>query len=147
MSDKTVAEKARVKPGVRVALINPSRPVVDSLGLPADATFVGPDAADIVLLFANAKAELEEQLPKAIAALKPGASVWVFFKKGARAAGYDMNRDTVWGLAEPMGLRPLGLLSVDETWSVFRLRPGDRAAYDEILSKVRDVGPDPDDEL
>lgn len=124
MSEKTVAEKARVKPGVAVATINGVQPVVAALGLPADAAFVTPDAADIVLLFVNSKAELEAELPKAAAALKPGAAVWVFFKKGAKAAGYDMNRDSVWYTAEPLGLRPLGIVGVDDTWSAFRLRPG-----------------------
>jgi hypothetical protein len=33
-----------------------------------------------------------------------------------------MNRDTVWSVAEKLGMRPLGLVGVDDTWSVFRLR-------------------------
>jgi hypothetical protein len=33
-----------------------------------------------------------------------------------------MSRNTVWAAAEKLGLRPLGLLSVDDTWSAFRLR-------------------------
>jgi hypothetical protein len=37
-----------------------------------------------------------------------------------------MNRDDVWALAERVGLSPLGLVSVDETWSAFRLRPARR---------------------
>ncbi|HET6352159.1 MAG TPA: hypothetical protein VFG89_08530 [Coriobacteriia bacterium] len=124
MIEKTVAEKARVKPGVAVATINAVQPVVDCLGLPGDAVFVAPDAADIVMLFVNTQAELDAELPKAVAALKPGAAVWVFFKKGAKAAGYDMNRDSVWYAAEPLGLRPLGIVGIDDTWSAFRLRPG-----------------------
>lgn len=124
MTEKTVAEKARVKPGVAVATINPAEGVVESLGLPADASFVEPDAADIILLFVNARAELEQHLPAAVAALTPGAAVWVFFRRGAKAAGLDMSRDTVWELAEPLGLRPLGIVGVDDTWSAFRLRPG-----------------------
>jgi hypothetical protein len=37
-----------------------------------------------------------------------------------------MNRDDVWAAAEALGLRPIGLVSVDETWSVFRLRTARR---------------------
>ena len=29
-----------------------------------------------------------------------------------------MNRDNVWAIAERLGMRPLGLVSVDETWCV-----------------------------
>ncbi len=34
-----------------------------------------------------------------------------------------MNRDSVWAIAERLNLRPLGLVSIDDTWSAFRLRP------------------------
>lgn len=123
MADKTVAEKARVKPGTTVAVLNPVPGVVESLGLPADVTFVKPDAAQLVLLFVATCAELEAQMPPAVAALAPGASIWVFYRKGSKAAGLDMNRDNVWAIAEKLDMRPLGLVSVDDTWSAFRLRP------------------------
>ena len=44
-------------------------------------------------------------------------------KPGTTIAGLDMNRDSVWAIAERLDLRPLGLVSVDETWPAFRLRP------------------------
>jgi hypothetical protein len=61
-------------------------------------------------------------MPPAVAGLAPGAALWVFFRKGSKAAGLDMNRDSVWAVAERLGLRPLGLVSIDDTWSAFRLR-------------------------
>jgi hypothetical protein len=98
--------------------------VVESLGLPADTTFVGSDAAQLVFLFVRSGAELESKMPKAAKALAPGASLWVFYRKGSKAAGMSVNRDDVWALAEGLGMRPLGLLSVDDSWSAFRLRAG-----------------------
>ena len=125
MTEKTVAQKARVKSGVAVAVIEPAPDgVVDSLGLPDDATFVTPDAADLVFLFAMTQADLDERMPAAVAALRPGAAIWVFFRKGSKSAGLDMNRDSVWYVAEGLGMRPLGIVGIDETWSAFRLRPG-----------------------
>jgi len=123
VSDKTVAEKARVKPGTTIAVLDPVPGVVESLGLPADVEFVEPSAAQLVFLFVNARAELEERMPGVVADFAPNASIWVFFRKGSKTAGLDMNRDTVWEVAEKLGLHPLGLISVDDTWSVFRLRP------------------------
>jgi hypothetical protein len=38
-----------------------------------------------------------------------------------------MSRNTVWTVAETLGLRPLGMVSVDDTWSAFRLRRSSRA--------------------
>ncbi len=124
MSPKSVAAKARVRPGTTVAVLNAVRGVVESLGLPKDVAFVAPGKAELVFLFVSSRAELESRMPRAVAALAPTAALWVFFRKGAKAAKLDMNRDDVWAAAEKLGMRPLGLVSVDETWSAFRLRPG-----------------------
>jgi hypothetical protein len=122
MADKTVAQKARVKPGTTIAVINRVPRIVESLGLPKGVAFVKPAKADLVFLFARTASELEKRMPPAVAALGPGSAIWVFFRKGARGAGLDMNRDSVWAVAEGLDLRPLGLVSVDDTWSAFRLR-------------------------
>jgi hypothetical protein len=123
--EKTVAQKARVKPASRIAVVNRVAGVVESLGLPRSVTFVRrPAAADLVFLFTRSRAELEAKMPPAAAALAPAAAIWVFFRKGSREAGLDMNRDTVWGVAERLGMRPLGIVGVDDTWSAFRLRRG-----------------------
>ena len=122
MADKTVAQKARVKPGATIAVINRVARVVESLGLPEGIKFVKPVKADLVFLFARTRAELNAKMPPAVAALGPESAIWVFFRKGSGAAGLDMSRDTVWALAAKLKLRPLGLMSVDDTWSAFRLR-------------------------
>ncbi len=122
MSDKTVAQKARVKPGSTIAVINRVAGVVESLGLPKGVAFVKPGDAELVFLFVRTRAELEARMPKAVAALGPASALWVFFRKGGRDAGLDMNRDSVWAVAEKLELRPLGLVSINDTWSAFRLR-------------------------
>lgn len=123
MSDKSVAQKAHVKPGMTIAVLNPVPGIVESLGLPEGVTFVDASDADLVFLFVTTLAELEAQMPTAVHALAPGAAIWVFYRKGSEAAGFDMNRDSIWAVAERLDLRPLGLVAIDETWSAFRLRP------------------------
>jgi hypothetical protein len=118
---KTVAQKGHVKPGTRIAVVNRAPGIVESLGLPA-VTFVRSGHADLVFLFVRTRAELETHMPRAVGRLGSGAALWVFFRKGSKGAGLDMSRNTVWAVAERLDLRPLGLLAVDETWSVFRLR-------------------------
>ena len=122
MSDKSVAQKARVKPGTGIAVLNGVPGVVESLGLPEDVAFVDPGDAQLVFLFVRTRAELE-WLPPAVAELASGAAIWVFYRKGSAAAGLDMSRDSIWVIAEKLGMRPLGLVGVDATWSAFRLRP------------------------
>jgi hypothetical protein len=122
-TEKTVAEKARIKPGATIAVLNRVPGIVESLGLPEGVTFVEPTEAQIVFLFVSTRAELEEQMPRAVAGLAPRAAIWVFYRKGSKAAGFDMNRDSIWAIAEKMDMRPLGLVGIDDTWSAFRLRP------------------------
>ena len=97
--------------------------VIEALGLPEGVAFVDPPEADLVFLFATTRAELDQQMPAAAAQLKSGAALWVFFRKGSKATKLDMNRDSVWAVAERLDMRPLGLIGVDDTWSAFRLRP------------------------
>lgn len=123
MAEKTVAQKARIKPGTTVAVLNPAPGVVESLGLPADVSFVGPTEAELVFLFVNTHAELDTLMPPTVAGLAPGAAIWVFYRKGSKTAGLDMNRDSIWAIAEKLEMRPLGLVGIDDTWSAFRLRP------------------------
>jgi hypothetical protein len=123
MSDKTVAEKAHIRPDTTIAVLNSVPGVVESLGLPDGVTFVEPADAQLVFLFVNSHVELDALMPSAIKGLAPGAAIWVFFRKGARSAGLDMNRNSIWTIAETMDMRPLGLVAIDGTWSAFRLRP------------------------
>jgi hypothetical protein len=122
MPDKTVAEKAHIKPGTTIAVLNPVPGIVESIGLPADVTFVEPTEAQLVFLFVHKRAELDALMPSAVAQLAPKAAIWVFYRKGSKAAGLDMSRDSVWYLAETLGMRPLGIVGIDDTWSAFRLR-------------------------
>ena len=124
MPGKSVAEKARIKPGATIAVINPVAKIVDSLGLPEDVKFVKPAQAQLIFLFVKARGDLEGRMPGAVAAMAPGAKLWVFFRKGSKTAGLDMNRDDVWAVGERLGMRPVSLISVDETWSAFRLKRG-----------------------
>jgi hypothetical protein len=126
--EKSVAQKAHVKPGTKISIINRVPGIVESLGLPRDVTLVRPPNAQLLFLFVRTEAELQAKMPPAVARLNSGSAVWVFFQKGSMQAGLDMNRNTVWAVAERLGLRPLGLVSVDETWSAFRLRVAERAA-------------------
>lgn len=122
MLTKTAAQKGGIKPGASVSLLHPIPEVIEAIGLPADVQMVRPGAARIVILCVGSRAELDERLPAAVQQLETGATLWVCFRKGARAAGLDMNRNDVWAAAEQLGLRPLGLVAVDAAWSAFRLR-------------------------
>jgi len=128
LAEKSVAQKARVKPGTTIAVVNRVPRIVESLGLPEDVAFVKPAIAQLVFLFVRTRAELQAKLSPTVKQMAPGSAIWVFFRKGSQDAGLDMNRNTVWAAAEKLDMRPLGIVSVDETWSAFRLRRGTRGS-------------------
>lgn len=124
MGDKSVAQKAHVKPGTTVAVINPVPGVVESLGLPDDVVFVDAAAARLVFVFVRDREELDDLVAPAATRLAPGSALWVFYRKGSKGAGLDMSRNDVWDAVDKLGFRPLGLVTVDDTWSAFRFKHG-----------------------
>jgi hypothetical protein len=121
LATKTVAEKGHLKPGTRLTIVNPVQSVVDSLGLPP-VDLVDLSNAQTAFLFVKDRTDLDRHMPSVASQLGPGARLWVFFRKGSKAAGLDMNRNDIWASADALDLRPVGLLSVDESWSAFRFR-------------------------
>jgi hypothetical protein len=87
MTERSVAEKARVRPGTTIAVIDGRPEIVDSLGLPEGVRFVAASQAQLVFLFVAGKADLEEKLPAAVRGMGASAALWVFFRKGSASAG------------------------------------------------------------
>jgi hypothetical protein len=46
-------------------------------------------------------------------------------EKSSKAAGYDLNRDTIWSFAQAIGLDFVANISIDATWSGMRMRPSE----------------------
>jgi hypothetical protein len=82
VAEKTVAQKAHVKPGTTIAVLKRVVGVVESLGLPKDTRFATPAKAQLVFLFVRTRTELEKTMPSAVKRMAPGSALWVFFKKG-----------------------------------------------------------------
>jgi hypothetical protein len=123
MSEKTVAAKMRIKPGATLALVYAPPGIGESLDLPADVTFVDElRGADHVLVFVSKRAEVEERIPATVKAIGPTTDYWVIFRKGSKAAGLDMSRDTIWEVASALGMRPLGVITVNDAWAGFHLK-------------------------
>jgi hypothetical protein len=123
-AQKTPAQKMLLKPGATAALLHVPAGILPVLGV-ADGASVQdyPAGAGFILEFATTQDEAEERL----AALKPhvGAATvaWLAYPKGSRAAGHDLNRDTIWKYAATIGLVLVTNVSIDDTWSALRVRP------------------------
>jgi hypothetical protein len=120
MSSKTVADKLLIKPNTTVwasdfARLDMIRPLPDGV-----RRVDRPDEAATALVFADDAASLREILAAHKDDVTGPSSFWVAYPKGNKT---DINRDTVWPIVGDYGLRPIGQVAVDDTWSALRFRP------------------------
>ncbi len=80
----------------------------------------GLDEATTAIVFADDAASLREILTAQGERLDRPSTLWIAYPKGNRT---DINRDTLWPMVTPYGMRPIGQVSVDDAWSALRFRP------------------------
>lgn len=113
---RAALEKLRIKPGMRLWVINPGLTVTG-------AEVVAGPPAEAVLLFANSRGQLESLMPEAVAATAGGKLLWVAYPKLSSKAAGDLSRDVIREVAPKYGLDTVSQVALDETWSALRLRP------------------------
>ncbi len=128
----TLADKLRIRPGQRVALVNAPPSYPDRLAPLPEGAEVMDDldrAASAVHLFVGDAAELARLVGSAQAAVAPGGLLWIAYRKGGVKAGTDLNRDILRDtMATAHGWDSVTLVALDDAWSAMRFRPSDRAS-------------------
>ena len=122
-----LARKLQIKPGSRIALVNPPAGYAERLEpLPGGAQVVDlQPGLDVVQVFAHDRAQLE-RAAGALGSVRDGGLLWVCYPKGGKKAGTDLNRDLLWQELSKLGLAGVTLVAVDDTWSAMRFRPADQ---------------------
>jgi hypothetical protein len=126
MADKSLSEKMKLVGGMHAAVVNPPTGYLDQLSTPRDTKISkrlesGP--FDWVQIFVKSKAELESLAPLLVKALKPASMLWITFPKGTSKIQTDLTRDKGWESIQALNLKWINLISVNEMWSAFALRP------------------------
>lgn len=123
-SEKSVLERLQVKPGRSLRLINAPDGYTSILGpLPERSKFATKfEKAVVVLFFVKNMEWLKTGLSAAADALSPGGILWVIYPKLTSALRSDVSRDTIWKYTETIGWTGVAMVSVDETWSAFRMK-------------------------
>ena len=126
MPESPLARKMKLKPGQRVALVKAPEGYLKEINpLPAGVEVAEKlqGQFDRVQIFVKNKAELDKLLPKVVRALKPDSLLWISYPKGTSKIQTDLTRDKGWDSLQKTNLKWVTLISVDEMWSAFALRP------------------------
>jgi hypothetical protein len=126
MTENPLVKKMKLKPSQRAAIINAPGGYVEALQpLPANVELMENLAGtfDWVQLFVKTQAELAQVIAHVRAALKPTGTLWITFPKGTSKFQTDLTRDKGWDALQGIDLKWITLISVNDTWSAFALRP------------------------
>ena len=123
MPESALAKKMKLKPNVKAAVINAPENYVDMLKHDTALSPTLRGKFDWIQIFVRTKAELESLAPKATRALQPESMLWISFPKGSSNIQTDLTRDKGWESLQALDLKWITLVSVNETWSAFALRP------------------------
>jgi hypothetical protein len=126
MAESALAKKMKIKPGQKIAVLGAPEGYLAKLKpLPSgvEITEKLQGKLDWIQVFVKSKAELDRIAPKAAQALKPEGSLWLTFPKGSSKVQTDLTRDKGWDSVAKLNLKWITLVSVDDTWSAFSLRP------------------------
>ncbi len=122
MSDISLAHKLKLKPGILAAILNvPAGYLIELAPERVTIEYALTSKYDWIQVFVKGKAELDTLFPALVAALKPDSLLWISFPKGGSGVQTDLSRDKGW--EQVVGLKWLNLVSVNQTWSAFSLRP------------------------
>jgi hypothetical protein len=123
MPESALAKKLKLKPDSKAAVINAPEDYVETLRHDTALSPTLRGKFDWIQIFVRNKAELDELAPKAAKALRPESMLWISFPKGSSKIQTDLTRDTGWESLQALDLKWITLVSVNETWSAFALRP------------------------
>ena len=113
-----LARKLQLKPGSRL-WIRPDDAAAEVRDTPG-IEVSGVDDADVALIFATDKRDVDSVLTEHRDALAHARAVWIVYAKGNRT---DMNRDTLWVQLAEYGWRAVSQVAYDDVLSAIRVRP------------------------
>ena len=123
MPESALAKKMKLKSDLKAAVINAPENYVDALKHNTALSPTLNGKFDWIQIFVRDKAELDALAPKAAKALRPESILWISFPKGASKIQTDLTRDQGWEGVQKLDLKWINLVSVNETWSAFAMRP------------------------
>ena len=123
MPESPLSKKMKLKAGASAAVINAPENYVTELKHDTAMSPTLNGKFDWIQIFVKSKAELDALAPKAAKALKPESVLLISFPKGSSKIQTDLTRDKGWESVQKLKLKWINLISVNEIWSAFAVRP------------------------
>ena len=126
MTISPLATKLKLKAGQKAAVVGAPAEYLKGLyplpeGVQLSDSLDGK--YDWLQVFVRNEIELVAILPHMLASLKLESLVWLTFPKGSSKIQTDLTRDKGWDSLRGANLKWINLVSVNDTWSAFSLRP------------------------
>jgi hypothetical protein len=122
MSDKTIADKMYLKTAKTLAIFNGAANPGVVAQLPQNMIADDDTEADVVLLFALNKTDLDKSWDQALARLGEKGSLWIAYLKHSAPKATDLNKEVIYDYAKERGVTGVALISMDADWSAVRLK-------------------------
>jgi hypothetical protein len=122
MSEKTIADKMFLRNAKSMSILNGNVHPGMVSQMPPDLIKNDQDKADVVLMFAMNRKELEQYLPMAKERLGDKGSLWIAYLKQTASKATDINRDSINDYAKENGITGVAMISIDGDWSALRLK-------------------------
>jgi hypothetical protein len=123
-SKTPLAQKLGIKPGTKVAALNPPGGYRKLLApVPADVSFTDNANAgsNFVHLFVTERITLQKELKRLRKLLDDAGVLWVSWPKKASGVTTDITEDVIRDVCLPLGFVDVKVCAVDETWSGLKL--------------------------
>ena len=119
-SGTPLPKKLGIKVGAVVALLGAPKHFERTLGqLPDDVQLKrqARGTADLIVMFARSRADLDRRFPAAKRALTDKGGLWIAWPKKASGVATDLTQNDVRGIGLKSGLVDYKICAIDETWS------------------------------
>jgi hypothetical protein len=123
-SKTPLAQKLGIKPGTRVAALNPPPGYRKLLApIPTEVVFTDKPTAgsSFVHLFVSERRVLERELKRLRALLDDAGVLWISWPKKSSGVATDITEDVIREVCLPLGFVDVKVCAVDETWSGLKL--------------------------
>ena len=123
-SKTPLAQKLGIKPGMKVAALNPPRAYQKLLApLPADVSFTDKANAgsNFVHLFVTERRTLANELKRLRKLLDDAGVLWISWPKKSSGVASDITEDVIREVCLPLGFVDVKVCAVDEIWSGLKL--------------------------